>query len=230
MRPAHKCCRALRPPALELPTLGDAACALFFISLLRLLRRRPRRALGPSAGATLDAPQKPVPIPRRAHCRPWLPPGCGLYAVVLLACIPHAHAAAGLAQFGLDVAGSSVALSTWTGTNPCTGASTSNWAGVTCALSVPVKLALSGFGLNGTVTCSASANTSITSIDLVRASAQRHCSTLSATDTPHPCDTNRATTSSAEASRRACQASQHLVFSTCPATGSPERCRQSWAA
>ena len=86
-----------------------------------------------------------------------------------------------------------------------------------------VKLALSGFGLNGTVSCSASANTSLTSIDLVRASAQRHCSTLSATDTPHPCDTNRATTSSAEASRRACQASQHLVFSTCPATGSPER-------
>lgn len=94
-------------------------------------------------------------------------------ALFLCVCwLPRTFAATGLAQLGVDLAGSSSALSSWTGTNPCTGTSgASVWSGVTCAAGLPVQLSLSGLGLTGSVSCAASSNTSLTSIDLVRASA-----------------------------------------------------------
>ena len=182
---ARMCCRALYPPPLQLPPSTLACWLSYFFSLLWLVCPLPRRPLGPATGGRLGKQHKPVPIPRRAHARP----RDGLCLVAWLAWLPHVCATAGLAQFGLDVAGGSTALATWTGTNPCTGSSNASvWSGVTCTGSVPVKLALSGLGLNGTVSCAASAITSLTSIDLVRASAHSLSASQRQTLTRYMCN------------------------------------------
>ena len=175
--------RALCPPALQLP-LSILACgfAHFIISLLWLVCPRQRQPMAFGGRQTCwDSASQGVPRPRRGHARPCY----GLCVTGWLAWLPHVCATAGLAQFGLDLQGTGVALSTWTGTTPCTGPTTSNWTGVTCAGSSPVKLALSGLGLTGSVSCAASVYTNLTSVDLVRASAQSLCSTAPGTDTPH---------------------------------------------
>ena len=178
------CCRALCPPALDLPPSRLACWVAYVISLLWLVCPTPRRPLGPALGGSLGKQRKPVPIPRRVHARP-----CdGLCLVAWLARLPHVCATVGLAQLGLDLQGTSVALSSWTGTTPCTNATASNWTGVTCVGSVPVKLALSGLGLAGSVSCAASANTSLTSIDLVRASAHSLSASQRQTLTRYMCD------------------------------------------
>ena len=182
------CCRALCPPPLQLPPSTLSCWLSYVFSLLWLVCPMPRRPLGPATGGSLGKQHKPVPIPRRAHVRP----RDGLCLVAWLAWLPHVCATAGLAQFGLDVAGGSTALATWTGTNPCTGPSNASvWSGVTCTGSVgsvPVKLALSGLGLNGTVSCAASANTSLTSIDLVRAGAHSLSASQRQTLTRYMCN------------------------------------------
>jgi hypothetical protein len=182
---AAMCARPLCPPALQ-PSLSRLACgfAYFVISLLWLVCPRQSHSMGPAFGGRLQSQlgkRQGVPTPRRGQTRPCY----DLCVVAWLAWLPHACATAGLAQLGLDLQGTGVALSTWTGANPCTGPTTSNWTGVTCAGSSPVKLALSGLGLTGSVSCAASLYTNLTSVDLVRASARSLCSTAPGTDTPH---------------------------------------------
>lgn len=74
-----------------------------------------------------------------------------------------------LVQFGADLSAGSGALSTWTGSTVCSGATTTTWLGVTCASSQPRAIALPvGLYLTGSISCAVASSTTLTSLDLVR--------------------------------------------------------------
>ena len=74
-----------------------------------------------------------------------------------------------LVQFGADLSAGSGALSSWTGSTVCSGATTTTWLGVTCASSQPKAIALpGGLYLNGSISCAVASSTTLTSLDLVR--------------------------------------------------------------
>ena len=79
-----------------------------------------------------------------------------------------------LVQFGADLSAGSGALSSWTGSTVCSGATTTTWLGVTCASSQPRAIVLPvGLYLTGSISCAVASSTTLTSLDLVRMQNRR---------------------------------------------------------
>ena len=103
----------------------------------------------------------------------------GLLALLLLACCsaqspppppPNSGLlASSLISWGQSLTGGGAQLASWTGASACSGAASSSWLGVTCAGGVPTAVVLSNQALRGNISCAVASVTTLTRIDLVRA-------------------------------------------------------------